>query len=358
MRWNHSLSIILQAAGFLFMSTVIADMPAISGKPVVDLPKLLAWPQYGNAVKPDITEPTANTLNDLTGNIRDCDIVLSTAGNYHMALTELWPNYLAMFPESDRPRNWFFTTSPPVAPEQIASHNLKIGNLQSACRPQVAVGPKRLIERLTASGVTDGVPVEVFVNRGSVLLVKKGNPKHIRGIWDLAGKNVTLATPNPEKEAGSFESYRDAIYAIAASDPQPPAGLTADILFNRIFNGVSGNPDKWLTGARIHHREVPWSVAYGKADVGILYYHLALHAVRQFPDKFEIVPLGGTVENPQPLPGNKPGSHYAVRIQGDWSARQLLAREKLIEALTSPQFGTILVKHGMQQLAPKIAAAP
>ena len=358
MRWNHSLSIILLAASFLFMSTVIADMPAISGKPVVDLPKLLAWPQYGSAVKPDITEPTANTLNDLTGNIRDCDIVLSTAGNYHMALTELWPNYLAMFPESDRPRNWFFTTSPPVAPEQIASHNLKIGNLQSACRPQVAVGPKRLIERLTASGVTDGVPVEVFVNRGSVLLVKKGNPKHIRGIWDLAGKNVTLATPNPEKEAGSFESYRDAIYAIAASDPQPPAGLTADILFNRIFYGVSGNPDKWLTGARIHHREVPWSVAYGKADVGILYYHLALHAVRQFPDKFEIVPLGGTVENPQPLPGNKPGSHYAVRIQGDWSARQLLAREKLIEALTSPQFGTILVKHGMQQLAPKIAAAP
>jgi hypothetical protein len=358
MKWNHCLYVGLLTSGLLSLSTVQADMPAITGKPVVDIPKLLAWPQYGSAVKPDITEPTANTLNDLTGNIRDCDIMLSTAGNYHMALTEFWPSYLALFPESDRPRNWFYTTSPPVAPEQIANHNLKIGNLQSTCRPQVAVGPKRLIEKLKASGVTDGAPVEVFVNRGSVLLVKKGNPKHIRGIWDLASKDVALATPNPETEAGSFESYRDAIYGIAANDPQPPAGLTADILFNRIFNTMSGNPDKWLAGARIHHREVPWSVAYGKADVGILYYHLALHAVRQFPDQFEIVPLGGTVENPQPLPGNKPGSHYAVRIQGDWSTRQLLAREKLIEALTSSQFGTILVKHGMQQVEPKVASAP
>lgn len=351
----HRLAAIAIAAGMLGAATAQADMPAVTGKPVVDTPKLLSWPRYGGGQTPDLTEPTANTLNDFTGEIRDCDITLSTAGNYHMALHELWPTYLAMFSDQERPRNWFFTTSPPVAPAQIANKQLQVGNLKSECLPQVAVGPKRMIEKLKAAGVTEGEPAEVYVNKGSVLLVKKGNPKRIHSVWDLARRDVKVTTSNPEKEPGSFEGYRDTIYGVAANDKHPPRGLTADTLFSRIFNGASGNPDKWITGTMIHHREVPWSVAYGKADVGILFYHLALHAVRQFPDTFEIVPLGGTVTDPQPLPGNKVGVHYAVRIKGDWSSRQLNAREKLMQALTSPKFAQILAKHGMATPTSQVA---
>lgn len=342
-------------SGLLFTINASAEMPIITGKPLMDVPKLLDWQKYGGLSKPDISEPTANTLNDLTGEINHCDVNLSTAGNYHMALHELWPYYLSMFEENDRPKTWMFTTSPPVSPEQIANRNLQVGNLYSKCLPQVAVGPKRLTDRLASAGVTESSSVEVFINRGSVLLVKKGNPKRIRSIWDLSRRDVRLVTSNPENEKGSFEEYRNTIYGIASSDPKPPHNMNADTLFNRIFNGKSGNPEKWLTGARVHHREVPWSVAYGKADVGVMFYHLALHAVRQFPDKFEVVPLGGTVENPEPLPGNGISSHYAVRIKGDWTAKQLDARERLMMALTSEKFGAILAKHGM--LAPKARVA-
>jgi len=333
----------------------VAEMPAITAKPVMDVPKLLEWQQYGGTSKPDISEPTANTLNDLTAEINNCDVNLSTAGNYHMALHELWPHYLAMFNEKDRPKTWMFTTSPPVSPEQIANRNLQVGNLQSKCLPQVAVGPKRLMDRLESAGVTESGAVEVFVNRGSVLLVKKGNPKHIKTVWDIGRRNVKLVTSNPDNEKGSFEGYRDTIYGIASADPKPPRNMSADILFNRIFNGQSGNPEKWLTGARVHHREVPWSVAYGKADVGVMFYHLALHAIRQFPDKFEIVPLGGTVESPVPLPGNKASSHYAVRIKGNWTPMQLDARERLMMSLSSVKFGEILVKHGMNPPKERVA---
>src|SRR5712691_4923751 len=36
------------------------------------------------------SEPTANGANDIHTNFADCDITLSTSGNIHMAVRELW----------------------------------------------------------------------------------------------------------------------------------------------------------------------------------------------------------------------------------------------------------------------------
>ena len=64
-------------------------------------------------------------------------------------------------------------------------------------------------------------------------------------------------------------------------------------------------------GERIHHREAPASVAAGAADAAVVFHHLALHFTRLFPGVFEIVPLGGTVDRPEPLPGNAVGLTHA-----------------------------------------------
>ena len=125
--------------------------------------------------------------------------------------------------------------------------------------------------------------------------------------------------------------------------------MTPESLFDAIFNSREGDPWKWLSGTRIHHREVPWSVAYGKADAGILFYHLALHAVTTFPDLFEIAPLGGTPANPEPLRGNRTEVLYAVRIHGDWTERQRFATEELMELFLSSEFTLILDKHGLDR---------
>ncbi len=325
-------------------ATTAGVMPTITGTPTIDAPQLLDWPTDRPAGNPDITEPTANRALDLHADIADCDMVLSTAGNHHMALRELWYDvYLKDYVPGLR--NWYYTTTPPVAQEQIANQILTLSNFTGRCRPQVAVGPAPTMTALQSAGVTDGAPQAIWKNRGNVILVKKGNPRNVRSIWDLGRDSVRVVTPNPTKERNSFENYRDTIYNVAANAPAPPAGQTAEQLFNNVFNNPD-KPNKWLAGSRTHHRELPWSVAYGRADAAVIFYHLALDAVRTFPDLFEIVPLGGTAANPQPLPGNRIGQHFAVRINGTWNPTQLNARDQLMNAFASPAFTDILLRNG------------
>lgn len=340
-------------AAFLFclwpVAETAAETPLITGSPTIDQPLLLNWPRDVNPVKlPDLTEPTANRIFDLHASIGECDLVLSTAGNYHMALRDLW--YDAFLPRAAANgiiiRNWIYTTSPPISPDQIANGFMGTSNFQSQCKPQVAVGPQKLMDRLKPY-TTDIGPVSIFKNRGNVILVKKGNPKNIQSIWDLGRDDIRVVTSNPYQEQGSFGNYRDSIYNIALNDPaHPPEHATR--LFNAIFNNTTVR-GKWLSGNRIHHREVPYSIAYGHADAGLLFYHLAVHAVRTFPDLFTIVPLGGTIRDPDPLPGNKIGELFAVRIIGPWNPTQERARELLMEALQTDVFTTILHNHGLDR---------
>jgi hypothetical protein len=321
--------------------------PAITGVPSVDAPLVLEWPADSGHMEPSLSEPTANLLNDLHAEISECDMVLTTAGNYHMALRDLWQRYLSMFPDDAPLRNWYYTTSPPVAKQQIVNGLVQFGNLRARCRPQVAVGPKGLIDSLVHAGYTNGDSVPVSKTRGNVLLVKRGNPKHVATIWDLGRSDVRIITPNPEAEGGSFTLYARSVYDIARDDRNPPPGMTARSLFNLIFNNAGNDPQKWLTGRRIHHREIPWSVACGRADAGVFFYHLARHAVNTFPDLFDIIPLGGTPTDPRPIRGNHTEVLFAIRIRGDWTETQHLATEKLMELFQSEEFTRILDLHGL-----------
>ncbi len=331
-------------------------VPAINGQPHIVAPEnLLEWPGDFSQADPYLTEPTANRLADLHGQIGECDIVLSTAGNYHMALREMWQVYLGKYAKDLDIKTWYYTTSPPIAPKQVANKTVQFGNMNMNCMPQVAVGPQKLIDKLVSMGVTEGEPVKILKNRGNVIFVKKGNPKNIKSVWDLGRKDVTLVTPHPKLEAGSFGNFSGSIYDVAANDTNAPAGMTADKLFDSIFNSDQskcdnkGNKCKWVSGKRIMHREQPWAVATGEADAGFIFYHLALYFTRTFPDKFEIVPVGGSAEDPKPAKGNKSAVLQAVRIKGDWNKKQQAAREALMKAFQSDEFTDILSKHGIDR---------
>ena len=76
-------------------------------------------------------------------------------------------------------------------------------------------------------------------------------------------------------------------------------------------------------GEHIHHREAPQALADGKADVAMVYYHLALRHVRVFSGEFEIVCEGWDPEgegNGEPANGMVV-TEYAVasaRWAGEW----------------------------------------
>lgn len=327
------------------LSAVQAAPPLITGAPVIDRPQLLNWPEDLPARQPDLTEPTTNLLSDLHANVADCDMVLSSPGNFHMALHDLWFDvYLPSVTDLNL-KNWFFTTSPPISPDQITNQHVGLGNFRSSCRPQVAIGNQTVMDDLAVRGYTDGTPVAIIRNRGNVLLVKKGNPKLITGIWDLERDDVRVAFPNQDRESSSFDNYRNSLYNMAVNERGTAA---ADTLYNAVFNNTTVY-GKWLNGYRIHHREVPWSVSIGHADAAILFYHTALYAVRTFPKRFEIVPLGGTPDNPQPVTGNAVATNYAVRIAGTWTPKQYEARERLMSALQSSEFTAILQRHGLER---------
>ena len=326
----------------------IEGLPAFTGQPVPDVPALLMWPDDHKTGIPYLTDQSGDRLYDLHGRIANCkdiDLIVSTEGNYNMALSEYWEtDFLKKYARDIK--SYYYTTSPPISVEQIKNNILTFGNLDLACRPQIAIGNKNIMKKLEDAKVIDGKPVPIKQTRGNVLLVKKGNPKHIESIWDLGRDDVTLVTPNPWNERGAFTNYAKSIYHIAQKDPHPPAGWNADRLFNAIF-GADAKKGKWVYGDRIHHRDTPQAVAYGHADVGMIMYQLGHWTATSFPDKMEIIPLGGSVDDPQPLPGSVMGTSFMAKIKGHWTARQKRAQQDIWKGLQSKDFGDILVKYGM-----------
>lgn len=344
--------ILLSLTGFFASLTFAA--PAITGTGLVDAPPILNWElDQGAAQTPNFNDANSNLLFDFHGSLDTCDVMLSSEGNYHMALKDIWPVYLSKFKEPLK--NAFYSTTPPLVVPQLTNSVLQVGNLYAKCQPSVAVSNKTVIDKLVAMKAVDGEIYPLFKNRGLVLLVKKGNPKTIHSVWDLGRADINLITPSTF-EPSVFKVYTDSLYNIAKNDSNPPADTNADQLFDQMFNGVTGNPKKWLRSARIHHRDEPWSVAHGNADVAVIYYHLGLFAKQTFPDTFDIISLGGTIDNPNPLPGTVVTERYVVALKGKWSRHQQEARKELISTLRSSEFTRILEKRGLQRPGGFIAA--
>ena len=102
---------------------------------------------------------------------------------------------------------------------------------------------------------------------------------------------------------------------------------------------------------RIHHREVPWSVIHGEADAALFFYHLARYTKAVFPEAVDLVPLGGTVDAADPLPGNRIGTFYAVRLDVPLTEAQSAIRDAFLRGPQSPVFTGILEEYGLRRPA-------
>ena len=228
---------------------------------------------------------------------------------------------------------------------------LSIGNMEILGLPMVVMGPKLIMNKVIDGGYNDGEPAKILSNFGNVLLVRAGNPKNIQSIWDLGRENVRVVTSNPKTEPGSFNNYSSSLFHIAFREVEADTGnieiakRRASRLFNQVFNHKNNERRrKWVVGDRIHHRDVPQALADGEADVGLIFYHLAQTAIEAHPDLFEIVPLGGTVENPQPLLGNRVATMQAIRISSNWTEQQIINRDNFFFAITDSADNSDLLK--------------
>ncbi len=319
--------------------------PVITNTPFQDSPQQIAWvPDVSPVIQPNLTEPTANMSNDLHGNIDVADLAISTAGNYHMALRDLM--YDVYLPANPLVKTWFSTTSPPVVVQQLANGVVAMGNMSFTQRPMLCVAGGATLNAIPV-GDRDGARQQVFRNFGNVILVKAGNPRHIDNIFDLGKSNVRVVTPHNTLEPEAFNNYAGSIYNIALNMSSDEDAMD---LFNEIFNAHNqDHKHKWLAGTRIHHREVPWSVAYGNADAALIFYHLAKYCVDNFPGLFEFIPLGGTVTAPMPVTGNQVATQFVQKLTGPWTAQQVLNRDAFVAELLGTNFDPILTLHGLRR---------
>lgn len=246
----------------------------------------LQWPAEG--VREDCcadpwSQPGSNLLLDFHGDPRNAGLVVFSDGNHHMALAESLQAFSTRYPAVG---GVFYITTPP-APivTLLKTGRLKIGNFVLSAIPHLFLSPPHVLDGLVEAGhMTAHRP---FVkNRGSALLVRKGNPKRISGVCDLARPDVRLFLSNPQTEGVSHQGYVNTLNAVAARQGCDLSFLADPGSRGRICHGQS-----------IHHREAPEAVAAGAADVAIVYHHLALRYVRIFPDHFEMVSLGTDAED-------------------------------------------------------------
>lgn len=288
----------------------------------------LSWPDEA-ATPPGagiarFAQPESNICLDFHGDPRVARLVLFSDGNHHMALAEALALFRARHPAVD---DIFYATTPPrVIVEALRSGALLLGNLKLSVAPHVFISPAPVLERLRKDGrLRKHEPFAT--NRGSVMLLRKGNPKRILDAADLVREDVRIFLSNPVNESVSFEAYATTLRAIAAS-----RGLDYGFL-----DPAPGASKRLVYGDCIHHREAPQCLIDDRADVAIVYYHLALRYVRIFPELFDFVALTAEGDPVQVVSAVHLG---LVGDGGEWGGR-------LIEFLLGDEVAAVYRHHGL-----------
>lgn len=265
----------------------------------------------------------SNLCLDFHGNPLTAKLVVFSDGNHHMALKACCQTFLQRHPEIV---DIFYATTPPkVILQSVLQGGVLMGNLHLNVMPQVFISPSNIVDILIKNKLmTEHWPFAK--SRGNVLLVKKGNPKNIRGIADLLRADVQLTISNPITEKASFEVYKQTIFNVAQEQ-----GLDVSAFAELIDQDST----QVIFGESIHHREVPQTIFSGAADVAVVYYHLALRYSRIFPDDFEIIDIE---TNAQVYTDYHIG---LIKSGGEWGAAYL-------NFMLSEDAVKIYTEHGLQ----------
>ena len=288
----------------------------------------LDWP-YEGAVPlphdlPRFSQGGSNVSLDFHGDPRLARAVVFSDGNHHMALADALSAFRSKYPEV---YDVFYVTTPPrVVIEAMKAGSLALGHLRLSVRPDVFIGPAQVVARLREENYL-GPPTPLAASCGNVMLVRKGNPKRIAGVRDLARSDVRVFLSNPVTETASYDIYAGTLRRLAARH-----GVDAGFLDEN-----PGASSRIVFGECIHHREAPQCLADGHADVAIVFYHLALRYVRIFPELFEFVALAPEGDPAQLI--NRVSAAQTV-ASGAWGAR-------LLEFLSSEEVAGVYRSHGL-----------
>jgi ABC-type molybdate transport system substrate-binding protein len=193
------------------------------------------------------------------------DLVMYLAGNQFMVMEELIKDFQSKNPDI---KTIYVETIPPgqIFQGQILKQG-QINGQDTAQNPDLfaSVNLGHLKKLKEAGVMSDYI---TYTHNKLELMVAKGNPKGIKGPEDLGRDDLVQSHPNPLTE-GIFKFY--------GAQMLKDLGLYEKVTGNAQCKDCWAVKDKtWFT--QRHHRETPYRIENGQADVGIVWTTEILHA--------------------------------------------------------------------------------
>ncbi len=194
-----------------------------------------------------------DNVPDLHGNPAGAQLVLFIGGNQFFVLPQLVAAFERQHPEIKG--HIFYETLPPgILRRQIAAGGtLTLGNLTIQAKPDVYEAGARVLHEMAQSGQVTGVVS--YVTNDLEIMVRAGNPKHVRSLQDLGRPDLRLSMPNPQ-----WEGVANQIAASLRKAGGEP--LQKAVYEDKVKNGTT-----LLT--EIHHRQTPMRIMNGSAEAGV-----------------------------------------------------------------------------------------
>ncbi len=197
--------------------------------------------------------PEVDNVPDLHGNPGGAGLVLFIAGNQFMVLPKLVEAFEAEHSEL-KGKIYYETLPPGILLHQMENQNtLTIGNLTLTVQPDVFEAGARRVAALETQGKVCNVVR--YATNDLAIMVRKGNPKHIRSLRDLGRPDVRVSMPNPEWEG------------VARLIEQSIRKAGGDSLVRQIMVAKRQQGTTFLT--HIHHRQTPMRIVQGLSDAGV-----------------------------------------------------------------------------------------
>lgn len=202
------------------------------------------------------------------GDSYTADLVMYLAGNQFMVMEELINDFQK---KNSDIKTVYVETIPPG--QILKGQLLKQGSIEgqkTSMEPDIfaSVNLKHLKKLKEKDKMAKYM---IYTHNKLELMVKKGNPKGIKGPKDLGRDDLVQSHPNPKTE-GIFKFY--------GSEMLKDLGLHKKVTGGRICKGCWAVEGKtWFTVR--HHRETPQRIEDGKADVGIVWTTEVVHAKKE-----------------------------------------------------------------------------
>ena len=203
----------------------------------------------------EFTVPQIDVLADFHGDLTDPRLVLYVGGNYFFVMAPL----VKAFEEANpayKGRLYWETIPPGLLVEHIkAGGRITSGNMTWTARGDVYFAGLGAVNRLIDEHLLTG-PAIPYVTNTLTIMVRKGNPKGIASLADLARSDVRLAMPNPAFE-GIARQIREALFQEQVGNPIAHVDIPSAGNVTETYGGamIAGAPhpeaaQAWLTFIR------------------------------------------------------------------------------------------------------------